>query len=46
MVRLETGGVPVGMFPTWAYEEGVVQLRPGDLVIAYTDGVTEVLNPA
>jgi phosphoserine phosphatase RsbU/P len=24
----------------------MVQLRPGDLIIAYTDGVTEAVNPA
>ena len=46
IVPLETGGVPVGMFPSADYEEGVIQLRPGDLIIAYTDGVTEVTNPA
>src|ERR1700689_989659 len=39
MTRLETGGVPVGIFPSGTYEEGLVQLRPGDLIIAYTDGV-------
>lgn len=42
---LETGGAPLGMFPDWTYEEGAVQLNPGDLVLAYTDGVTEALNP-
>jgi phosphoserine phosphatase RsbU/P len=45
-IRLETGGVPVGIFPTSSYDEGVVQLSSGDLIIAYTDGVTEVVNPA
>jgi phosphoserine phosphatase RsbU/P len=43
---LETGGAPVGMFPDWTYEEGTVQLNPGDLVVAYTDGVIEAVNPA
>ncbi len=42
---LEPSGAPVGMFPDWNYEEGVVQLHPGDLVIAYTDGVIEASNP-
>jgi len=42
---LETGGAPVGVFSDWAYEEGAVQLRPGDLVLAYTDGVIETVNP-
>ena len=45
VIWLETGGAPVGMFPDWGYEEGAVQLHPGDLVVAYTDGVTEVANP-
>ena len=45
-VWLETGGAPVGMFPDWTYEEGVVQLNPGDLVLAYSDGVIEAVNPA
>jgi sigma-B regulation protein RsbU (phosphoserine phosphatase) len=43
---LETGGAPLGMFPDWPYEEGVVQLHPGDLILAYTDGVTEAENPS
>ncbi len=46
VVRLESGGPPVGMFPNWTYEEGTVQLNPGELVLAYTDGVTEAVNPA
>ena len=41
---LETGGAPVGMFPDSNYEESVVRLDPGDLVIAYTDGVIEAAN--
>ncbi len=41
---LETGGVPVGMFRDYVYAEGAVQLEPGDVVVAYTDGVTEALN--
>ena len=41
---LETGGAPVGMFPDSSYEEGVAQLDPNDVVIAYTDGVIEAEN--
>jgi sigma-B regulation protein RsbU (phosphoserine phosphatase) len=44
--RLESGGPPVGMFPNWTYKEGAVRLDPGDLVLAFTDGVTEAVNPA
>jgi len=46
VVWLETGGAPVGMFPDWTYEEGIAHLHPGDLLLAYTDGVTEAANPA
>jgi phosphoserine phosphatase RsbU/P len=46
IVWLETGGPPVGMFPNFTYVESAVQLNPGDLVVAYTDGVTEAVNPA
>jgi phosphoserine phosphatase RsbU/P len=41
---LETTGAPVGMFPDSIYEEKIVELEPGDLVIAYTDGVVEATN--
>ena len=41
---LTTGGAPVGLFPDSLYEEGSVQLAPGDLILAYTDGVIESLN--
>jgi phosphoserine phosphatase RsbU/P len=46
VIWLDAGGVPAGIFPSWNYEEGTVHLRPGDLIIAYTDGVTEAENPA
>ncbi|MGH9344777.1 MAG: PP2C family protein-serine/threonine phosphatase [Terriglobia bacterium] len=46
IIWLETGGAPVGMFPDSTYKEGVVHLNLGDLVLAYTDGVTETVNPA
>ncbi len=42
---LEAGGAPVGIFLDWTYEEGQIQLDPGDLVVAYTDGVSEAVNP-
>ncbi len=44
--ELATGGTIIGMFAQAAYEEGMVQLQPGDTLIAFTDGVPEALNPA
>jgi phosphoserine phosphatase RsbU/P len=43
---LENGGAPVGMFPDSRYRSTSVRLSPGDLVVAYTDGITEAANPA
>lgn len=43
---LEAGGLPVGIFPDSTYEQGAVQLHAGDLIVAYTDGLVEAVNPA
>jgi len=42
---LESSGAPVGLFEEWPYEERTVQLSPGDLIVAYTDGVVETSGP-
>jgi len=33
------------MFPGLSYEEASISLRSGDLLVAFTDGVTEAQNP-
>src|SRR5206468_12072023 len=43
--ELSTGGTVVGMFPEMAYEEATVELCPGDVLLAFTDGVPEAHNP-
>jgi phosphoserine phosphatase RsbU/P len=42
--RLETGGLFLGLFPQAAYEEETLALEPGDLLVVFSDGVTEALN--
>jgi serine phosphatase RsbU (regulator of sigma subunit) len=42
--RLEANGMPLGLFPVVEYERGEVNLAPGDLVLLYTDGITEAAN--
>ena len=42
--RLETGGTVVGLFPDRDYEEETVELYPGDIFIAFSDGMTEPEN--
>lgn len=45
-VLLETTGRPLGLFPDSKYDEGNVRLDPGDILIAYTDGLIEAVNQA
>jgi len=42
--KLETGGTVVGLFDRMSYEEGMVEMRPGEIFVAYSDGVTEPEN--
>jgi phosphoserine phosphatase RsbU/P len=42
--RLDVTGTVVGAFPFARYEEESVELRPGDLLVAYTDGIVEPEN--
>lgn len=44
--RLTRTGILVGWDPDAAYGEGSVALEPGDLLVAYTDGVTEARDAA
>ncbi|HEU4939900.1 MAG TPA: SpoIIE family protein phosphatase, partial [Vicinamibacterales bacterium] len=43
--QLTVGGTVVGMFPEMSYEEATVELYPGDVLLAFTDGVPEAHNP-
>jgi phosphoserine phosphatase RsbU/P len=42
--RLEAGGTVVGLFDNMRYDEGSIEMRPRDILIAYSDGVTEPEN--
>jgi sigma-B regulation protein RsbU (phosphoserine phosphatase) len=44
--RLETGGTIVGLFNQTQYDEETVQLDPGDLVVVFSDGLSEAASPA
>jgi len=44
--ELTAGGTVIGLFPQARYEEGAVELRPGDVLAVFTDGVPEALNPS
>ncbi len=38
---LDQGGAVLGVFPDWKYEDSTVELRPGDRLLLFTDGITE-----
>jgi sigma-B regulation protein RsbU (phosphoserine phosphatase) len=43
--RLDKGGIILGiMRKTFPYEEGTVMLQRGDVLVMFTDGVTEAMN--
>lgn len=44
VTRLDVGGFPVGITPDCEYREGWVQMEPGDVLVIYSDGVTESQN--
>ncbi len=46
VLRLEAGGPVVGLLPMFAYEQAMITLQPGDVFVAFTDGISEAMNPA
>ncbi len=46
LLRLEKGGPPVGLFGFARYEQEEIRLEPGDLLVLYTDGISEAENCA
>lgn len=45
IMRLEIGGLLLGVMKSTTYEEGIVQLVEGDVLVLFTDGVSEAMNP-
>jgi sigma-B regulation protein RsbU (phosphoserine phosphatase) len=44
--RLDVGGTVVGLLENYQYQQGSANLAPGDLLIAFTDGISEAMNHA
>ena len=42
--RLDAGGLPLGVMAAARFEQGTVGLQAGDLLVVFTDGVTEAEN--
>lgn len=42
--RLTTGGIPLGLLAGFSYQQGEVPLKEGDMLVIFSDGVTEAVN--
>ncbi len=42
-IRVE--GFPLGLFPLATYDEASIPLAPGDMVLFFSDGIVDALNP-
>jgi sigma-B regulation protein RsbU (phosphoserine phosphatase) len=45
-LRLEEGGTVIGLFPDFPFKEAEIQLQSGDILVAFTDGISEAMNHA
>jgi sigma-B regulation protein RsbU (phosphoserine phosphatase) len=44
VVTLQAGGAVLGYFPEWNYQQEEIELRSGDRLVLFTDGVIEAGN--
>jgi serine phosphatase RsbU (regulator of sigma subunit) len=44
VIKLDVGGLPIGVMQNSVYREGEIQFRPGDVLVVYSDGITESVN--
>jgi sigma-B regulation protein RsbU (phosphoserine phosphatase) len=43
---LDQGGAVLGVFPNWVYDNSTIELRSGDRLLLFTDGITEATDTA
>ena len=46
VTRLEVGGTVVGLLESYPYQQGSIEFTKGDILVAYTDGISEAMNAA
>ena len=44
IIRLEEGGTVIGLFADFPYQEAQIPMRAGDILVAFTDGVSEAMD--
>ena len=46
VTRLDVGGTVVGLLPSFPYQQGALTTASGDILVAFTDGISEAMNSA
>jgi len=46
VTQLDLGGLALGLLPTATYQDDTLTFASGDVLLIYSDGVTEAMNPA
>ena len=44
IIRLEAGGPVIGLLENSDYEQSTLVLQPGDILLAFTDGISEAMT--
>jgi phosphoserine phosphatase RsbU/P len=44
VIRLDVGGPVIGLLQRAQYQQGRIQVETGDLLVAFTDGISEAMN--
>jgi len=45
IIDLQMEGVPIGLLPDREYDEVSFKAQPGDVIVLYSDGVSDHMNP-
>ncbi len=45
ILKVRAEGVPIGLLEHTEYEEVVFQAQPGDMIVLYSDGITDHMSP-
>jgi sigma-B regulation protein RsbU (phosphoserine phosphatase) len=45
IIRLTAGGTVVGLLDSFPYQQETLDLQQGDMLVAFTDGISEAMNP-